>query len=141
MTIKSKLAVDAMIFIYHFDRVEPYFTYTSKILSEAQRGQHEIVTSIISVIEILSPKIYRQTPDIIKEINIYFKEANYLHVIDVNWDIAQETARLRRLYPALRTPDAIQIATALIAKADTFATNDKKLGKLRITGLKIHSLD
>lgn len=140
MAMKSRLAADAMIFIYHFDRVEPYFTRTSKLLFKAQQEQYEIITSIITVIEVLSPTVYRQTPDIIKEINIYFTEARYLRVIDVTWTIAQEAARLRRQHTFLRTPDSIQLATALVTRADIFITNDAKLGRLSLPGLKIRSL-
>lgn len=140
MAIKPKLALDAMIFIYHFDRVEPYFARTSELLSKAQQGHYEIITSLITVIEILSPSAYRQTPDIIKEINIYFTEARYLRVIDVTWTIAQEAAKLRRENKFLRIPDSIQLATAIIEKADSFITNDSKLTNLSIAGLKIRPL-
>lgn len=129
-----------MTFIYHFDRIEPYFAHTTKLFTNAQRGEFDIITSIISVIETLSPAVYRHSPELIKEINIYFKEAHYLHVVDITWDIAQEAAKLRREYTHLRTPDAVQLATATVSQADTFITNDMKLKKLSLPGLTIQTL-
>lgn len=129
-----------MTFIYHFDRIEPYFAHTTKLFTNAQRGEFDIITSIISVIETLSPAVYCHSPGLIKEINIYFKEAHYLHVVDITWDIAQEAAKLRREYTHLRTPDAVQLATAIVSQADTFITNDVKLKKLSLPGLTIQTL-
>lgn len=140
MAVKTKVGLDSMIFIYHFDHVEPYFTHTKNLFTQAQRGDFEVITSLISVIEVLSPVVYRRSLEIIKEINIYFKEARYLHVVDITWDIAQEAARLRREYKILRTPDAIQLATAIIHNAHTFITNDVKLKRLSLTRLTIQTL-
>ncbi len=140
MAVKPRVALDSMIFIYHFDRVEPFFTRTSEIFSKAQQGKYDIVTSLISLIEVLSPSVYRHTPNIIKEINIYFQEAKYLHVVEVNWNIAQKAATLRREYKHLRTPDAIQLATAIVSQANIFITNDAKLKTLSLPGLTIQTL-
>ena len=140
MAVKTKIALDSMIFIYHFDRIEPYFAQTTKIFTKAQQGAYDIVTSLISLIEVLSPSAYRHTPNIIKEINIYFKEAHHLHVVDITWDIAQVAAKIRREYKHLRTPDAIQLATAIVSGADMFITNDVKLKKLSLPGLAIQTL-
>lgn len=140
MVVKTTLALDSMIFIYHFDHVEPYFTHTTKLFTKAQKGEYEVVTSLISVIEALSFIDYRLSPEIIKEINIYFQEAKYLHVVDVNWNIAQEASRLRREYKYLRTPDAIQLATAIVSQANIFITNDTKLKTLSLPGLTIKTL-
>lgn len=140
MAVKKKVALDSMTFIYHFDRVEPYFAHTTELFTKAQHGDYEIITSLISVIETLSPTAYRHSPELIKEINIYFKEAHYLHIVDVTWDIAQEAARLRREYKYLRTPDAIQLATAIVHNADLFVTNDMKLKNFSLPGLTIQAL-
>lgn len=53
-----------------------------------------------------------------------------ISLIDVNKHIARIAALLRADYK-LRTPDAIQIATAIYAKADCFLTNDKQLKSIK----------
>ena len=52
--------------------------------------------------------------------------------------IAEEAARLRAAY-TLRTPDAVQLATALDAGASAFLTNDARLAA--IPDLRVLVLD
>ena len=47
-------------------------------------------------------------------------------------------AQLRAVHPSVRTPDALQLATALSAGCETFVTNDRDLPDL--TGLKVIQL-
>ena len=54
--------------------------------------------------------------------------------VDINASIAREVARIRVRYN-LQLPDALQIATALMAGYEAFLTNDEALK--RVTELKI----
>jgi predicted nucleic acid-binding protein len=49
-----------------------------------------------------------------------------LTIAGISPKIAEQAARLRASYN-LRTPDAIQLATAIEAGASTFLTNDQRL--------------
>lgn len=133
----QKIALDSMVFIYHFEQVEAYFPKTHQILSQAQSGKTKIITSIISVLESLSAPKYLNLPHVVDEITLFFKEAPYISVLDVNPEIALEAAKLRRENKSLRTPDSIQIATALVHHAETFITNDDRLKNLSFPSLKI----
>ena len=53
-----------------------------------------------------------------------------LNIIDVDYKIALEAARIKREYK-FRLPDSIQLATALIGKAQAFVTNDQRLKKFQ----------
>ncbi|MDL2321475.1 PIN domain-containing protein [Desulfosarcina sp. OttesenSCG-928-B08] len=55
--------------------------------------------------------------------------AQYLPIIPVTTEIAEFAARLRANH-GLRTPDAIQVATAILYQADFFLTNDARLTRL-----------
>lgn len=44
--------------------------------------------------------------------------------------VCAQAAELRREYSTLRLPDAIHLATAILAKADIFITADKPLAKI-----------
>lgn len=133
----KKIALDSMCFIYHFEQTQPYFQRVEKLLSHAQTGKSQIVTSIISVLETLSAPKYSLQPEVVKEVNLFFAETGYVSVFGIDWEIAQEAARLRRENKFLRTPDSIQLATALIHQANIFITNDTRLKKLSLPGLKI----
>jgi len=56
----------------------------------------------------------------------------------VSVTIAEQAARLRAQY-RLRTPDAIHIATAMIAGCDAFLTNDRDLK--RVQAIRVLILD
>ncbi len=56
--------------------------------------------------------------------------AEYMDIIPVTAEIAESAARLRADH-GLRTPDAIQVATAITHQADFFLTNDARLGRLK----------
>jgi len=49
-------------------------------------------------------------------------------IVPIDRDIARRAAQLRGSHPALRLPDAISLATALVAGAE-FVTLDRRLGK------------
>lgn len=133
----KKIALDSMCFIYHFEQTQPYFQRVENLLSHAQTGKSQIVTSIISVLETLSSPKYSTQPEVVKEINLFFAETGYIGVFGVDWEIAQEAARLRRENKSLRTPDSIQLATALTHQANIIVTNDARLKKFSLPGLKI----
>lgn len=130
-----------MCFIYHFEQTQPYFPRIEKILFQAQSGKTEIITSIVSVIETLSPAKYLTQPEVTREVNLLFRESDYIKVYGVDWEIAQHAAELRRQFTYLRTPDAIQLATAVVSQADMFITNDERLKKLASPPIKILSLN
>lgn len=59
-------------------------------------------------------------------------------LLDVNVAIAERAAGLRAQY-RLRTPDALQIAAALVNGCEAFLTND--IGLKRVTDLRILVLE
>lgn len=123
----KRIALDSMVFIYIFEQSTLYYPQAEEILTSVEKGTYEGVTSIISVTEALSVKKLHTNRMAQNEILRFFHEVPHLAVLPVAWEIAQSAAELRRMYSSLRTPDAIQLATAVEAKADVFITNDQKL--------------
>lgn len=56
-------------------------------------------------------------------------QAAHITIVPVSEDIAEEAAQLRARH-GLRTPDAIQMATAIRSGAASFLTNDARLPKI-----------
>ncbi len=137
------VALDSMIFIYLFEADERFFTQVSELFDGIESEKNKAVTSIISVAETLSPEKYKDRSDLLTEISGFFRETNGLTVVLVDWEIGQKAAELRRENKGLRTPDAIQIATAMVSGAEIFITNDLKLRKMKtkIGGIKIVGMD
>jgi len=53
-----------------------------------------------------------------------------IEVNSITPQIAEEAAQIRSTYRRIRTPDALQMATAVVAGADYFLTNDRALPAL-----------
>jgi predicted nucleic acid-binding protein len=134
------IALDSMVFIHLFE-LSPHFSPPAEaILTQIETGRYQGITSITSLIETLSLPKLENEPHSQFEITRFFEETNHLTVYPVTPDIAFKTAALRRQHPKLRTPDTTQLATAIVNHASTFITNDKKLLKLTVPGLKIQPL-
>ena len=63
-----------------------------------------------------------------------------LHILDVDIAVAVLAAELRAKY-AIRTPDALQIATAVHAGASGLITNDEQLKQVAHEGIELLLLD
>lgn len=136
----KRIALDSMVFIYIFEHSALYFPQAEEILISIEKGMYEGVTSMISVAESLSAKKLHTNTFAQDEILRFFHEVPHLAVLPVAWEIAQTAANLRRTYPSLGTPDAIQLATTVEAKADVFITNDKNLLRLSKQPIPIVSM-
>ena len=130
LLVKEKVCgVDAMIFIYCSEKNPKYYLWVKKLFDLGEQGKIKLITSKITPIEILStPKLIVQ-PEKIYLYQEYFKHAPYLTVEDISWDIAERSAQLRR-EKGLRTPDAIQLATAQLSGTNIFLTNDRHFNSI-----------
>ena len=128
----DRVAIDSAIFVYFLENVAEFGDLVNPLFTSISKGSTQGITSIISLLELLSsPKL---TPSIVRELKESFKKLPNLKVFPVDEDIALQAAEIRRKY-GFKTPDAIQLATAKIARAKAFITNDKKL--LPFKALKI----
>lgn len=121
------IGLDTNIFIYHFQKNPKYVVFTRKIFGSLAKNKLRAVTSLITLTELLSQSLPNIELKILKE---SFNSTPGLTTIDPNREIALEAARIRREH-CIRLPDALQLATALNAKAQIFITNDKHLKRFK----------
>ena len=88
------------------------------------------VTSTVSVVELLTCRGARTGNPLTPIYRQYLSQSSGLRVLNVDWELAERAAELRSLYP-LRTPDAIQLAAAILGGADLFITNDRRFMSVR----------
>lgn len=128
------VGLDSNIFIYHFQRHPEFGPVAKKVIKAIAKKQDQGVTSIISLLELLS---LDDDDVLINSLKMSYLGLSNIKTLNVDQEISLEAARIRRTY-RFRTSDSIQLATALIYKADKFITNDQKLKKF--TELKIELL-
>ncbi len=118
-----RIALDTSIFIYHLEPNPKYLAYTDAIFSWLERSESKAITSTITMTELLVLP-YREG-DEQRANDFYGLLSTYpnLDWIAPNLEIAEIAARIRALH-RLRTPDALQAATAAHSQATGLITND-----------------
>jgi predicted nucleic acid-binding protein len=124
-----RIALDTTIFIYQLEANVKYLALADCVFAWAERAGHEAVTSTITMTELLVPS-YRDRDE--HRVDEYFGLlATYpnLEWIAPDLETADTAARLRAAY-RMRTPDALQAATAIRARATGFITNDPVFARI-----------
>lgn len=133
----SIVALDTGPLIYYIEE-HPIFSAKSKLFFEAaERNEFLIVTSLITLIEVLIHPIREGRTDLAQQYRSILLQSPSLSVIPLDESIAEAAAQLRARYK-LRTPDAIQLATAIHSGASWFLTNDIELAG--IPGISVLAL-
>ncbi len=132
------LAFDTSPIIYFVESNPAYDELVTAIFQHVEDGQITGLTSVISLCEVLVHPIRNENFELKQRyLDILQNSPNFsTKIIDAL--IAETAAELRAKYN-LRTPDALQIATAIENGCDTFLCNDKKLKQ--VTELKVLILD
>lgn len=129
------IAFDTNIFVYYFEQNRRFGQAARRAISLLTKDKVRGVTSVISLIELLS---LPQSKAAVANLKDLYSQIARLTTVDVNEDIGLGAARIRREY-RYRTPDAIQLATALIFKADIFFTNDRRLKSFKEVKIRLIS--
>ena len=123
------IALDTSVFIYQIEANAQYLEFTDEVFSWLERPGSEGVTSTITMTELLVQP-YREFDELrVDEFYALISKFPNLRWLAPNLEIADLAARLRALH-RLRTPDALQAATALHAHATGLITNDPVFGRV-----------
>ncbi|HWB82547.1 MAG TPA: PIN domain-containing protein [Bryobacteraceae bacterium] len=118
-----RIALDTSVFIYQLEANSQYLALTERIFAWVEQADSRAVTSTITMTELLVQP-YRDSDE--QRVDQFFSLlSTYPHLewIGPDLGIADLTARLRATH-RLRTPDAIQAATAMQWGATALLTND-----------------
>lgn len=134
----SVVGLDTAPIIYLIEESPTYLRVVDPFFEGIARGEIVAVTSIMSLLETLVHPIRSANAHLAQKYRDILLGSEGLNTLFLDQDIAEEAARLRAFHN-IRTPDSIQMATAIIGKASFFLTNDKYLPSL--PNLKILMLD
>jgi len=100
-----------------------------------EKGEFYGVTSVLTIAELLVRPKALQREDVAEEYTLLLSTYPNLEIVPFTLTLAASCAEIRAGYK-LRTPDAIQAATALEKKATLFLTNDagfpSRIGQMTI---------
>jgi len=125
-----RIALDTCIFIYQWEASPRYSVLTDCIFSSLERSDSFAVTSTITMTELLVHP-YRND-EVVKVNELFGLLSTYpsLEWVAPDLEIAARAAEIRA-QSGLRTPDALQAATAIHSKATAFLTNDPVFRRIK----------
>lgn len=115
--------------IYFIEENPNYLEVANAFFEAIFRGEFSVVTSVITISEVLVHPLRQGNAILAQQYHDILFNSQGLTTIEVSPIIAENAAKLRADHN-LRTPDAIQIATAIHGGASFFLTNDTRLPSL-----------
>ncbi|HJP63637.1 MAG TPA: type II toxin-antitoxin system VapC family toxin [Mucilaginibacter sp.] len=118
--------LDTAPLIYFIEGNSPYQENLKQIFEANDKGDFAFITSSITLLEVLVKPLRDGYTELANQYKRILTDASGIQIFDMTSELAVKAAELRAKYN-LRTPDSIQIATAIECKADYFLTNDSQL--------------
>jgi predicted nucleic acid-binding protein len=125
----SIVGLDTGPLIYYIEESPSFLPKVAPFFEAAERGEFRIVTSFITLIEVLVHPVREGRGDLAQQYRDVLLQTPNLMAVPVDEDIAEGAAKLRAQFKLL-TPDAIQMATALRSGASWFFTSDSNLPEI-----------
>ena len=125
----STVGLDTGPLIYYIEEHPALLAKIKPFFEAAERNEFRIVTSFVTLIEVLVHPLHEGRPELAEEYPNILLQSPALTAIPLDEGIAEEAAALRARHN-LRTPDSIQLATAIRSGASWFLTNDSALANL-----------
>jgi predicted nucleic acid-binding protein len=132
------VGLDTAPLIYFIEQNPKYISTVREFFSSLNRKEFRVITSTLTLTEVLVHPLRNGNVNLARQYQDILLNQDYLTVFPVSSEIAKLAAELRAT-KNLRTPDAIQIATAILNGADFFLTND--MGLRNISNLTLLILD
>lgn len=118
--------LDSAPAIYGIENHPTYAPLLVALWASVRKSGATVVTSEFTILEGLVGALRRIDPALADRYRAMREDAG-IRVVSVDTKVIERAAELRAQRPALRTPDAIHVATADLAGCDAFVTNYKSL--------------
>lgn len=128
------VALDTAAFIYLIEEHDEYLPVIEPVFAAIDAGRLAAATSALTLLEVLAVPLRHGDVALARRYETLLSRGRGLTLVDVSRAVLRDAAALRAV-TGMRTPDAIQVATALQAGCTAFLTNDRALPEL--PGLKV----
>jgi predicted nucleic acid-binding protein len=125
--LKNKTVfLDTAPLIYYIGESQLYSPVLNHLFLNNSKGDFLFHTSVITLLEVLVHPIRKNEVQLVEQYQNILCNSPTVVIFELNTEIAIIAAGFRAKY-ALKTPDSIQVATAVYASSDYFLTNDIRL--------------
>jgi predicted nucleic acid-binding protein len=120
----KRVLIDTSIWIYHFEQHPQLAAAAGEIIENLEEGKFRGVASELTLLELTVKPLQLGRQDVADDYEVLLDYFPNFELVPISREILLEAAALRARQ-RLRTPDAIQIATALRTGATLAVTNDE----------------
>ena len=120
------IGLDTAPLIYLVEENPNYEDIVDPFFEALDRDEFRVVTSVVTLVEVLVYPLRAASAELAQLYREILFDQDNLATVSVSPRIAELAAHLRAIHN-LRTPDAIQLATAIQEGALFFLTNDDRL--------------
>ena len=124
----KKIFLDATPVIYFIQQDENFFEQTKQIFKFIKEKNFKIISSDVVTAESCVYAYRQKNFDWLDAFDNLMKFLN-VEIIHTTEEIARKTSKIRAEYKSFETPDAFNLATAVLSDCEIFLTNDKRLKK------------
>jgi len=124
------VALDTVVFIYLIEEHSIYFPLAVPVFEAMEAGALQAVTSGLTLLEVLVVPYRTGNQRLAEEYEAFLTRSRGLQFLELDRSVLRAAAQIRGAHPTVRTPDAIQIAAAMISGCTAFVTNDRDLPPL-----------
>lgn len=135
---EGPVAFDSAIFIYFIERHPKYLPVVKPLFERIDRGELPAMTSSLTLMETLVVPYRNGDRKLAQLYEEILTTGQGLKLVPLDPPVIRLAAKLRAA-ARVRTPDALQLAAALIGGCNAFLTNDNRLPQ--VPGLRVLSLD
>lgn len=134
----KKIGLDSSVFIFEVEQNPKYVKLVHPIFRWLEEPRSRAVTATVTMLELLVHPYRRSDIDAVNKFYALLSTYPGLQWAELTLSIADLGARLRAEHN-LKTPDAIQAATAILSQATGFISNDRDFS--RVEALEVLVLD
>jgi predicted nucleic acid-binding protein len=128
---KGKLVfLDTAPLIYFIEGHSQYQQKLKQLFALNDEGDFRFLSSTITLLEVLVKPLKVGENKIVEQYKTILTNAEGIDIFEITIHITIKAAELREKYN-IRTPDALQVATAIERQADYFLTNDLRLKSVK----------
>jgi len=134
---RGPVALDTAIFIYFIEEEPRFLPHIRPLFEDAATGRRELITSVLTLVEVLVVPYRVGDIRLAERYEVLLTKSRGIRMVDFARDQLRAAAQLRAA-TGIKTPDALQLVSALGAGCRTFVTNDRRLPQ--IAGLRVLQL-
>jgi predicted nucleic acid-binding protein len=131
------VALDSAVFIYFIERNPQYLAAVKPLFKAIDEGRLEGVTSSLTLLETIVAPLRTGNMVIARQYERVLTQSR-LRLVEIDFALIRAAAHVRAA-TRLKTPDALQVASALSAGCEVLVTNDGRIPPM--PGLRVLRLD